>query len=155
MGPSSKAVTTMGTPKAMPPMAGTRIIHSKMEARARPKPTITEISLSHNSPPITEARARTKPTKTKVIGMATTRPAITNLSMSASMASSSTGTIPKRVHTRGTKRMTRTIRRLRRRNLTMSPSARAGTRSSLLLTRESLSGKKSLQRKILPSSHSG
>jgi hypothetical protein len=154
-GQSSKALTiTVRTTKTMQLTVSTRAILTTTEARAGTIPTTTE-ARAGTIPTTTEARAGTIPIITEVIGMATTRPAITNWSMSTSMASSSTSTILKRVHTRGTKRMTRTIRRLRRRNLITSPSARAATRSSLLPTREFLSGKTSPQRKILSSSHSG
>ena len=74
--------------------------------------------------------------------------------MSTNLASSSTSTILGKGLSRGTKRMNRTIRRLQRRILMMSPSARAGTRSSLFPTTECLSGL-TTPREILSSSHSG
>ena len=140
-GLSSITVTISETTKAITPMASTRIIHTTTEA------------MPGTIPGTTEARAGMIPSTTIVIGMATTRPAIMNLSMLTRRAQSSIGTILRRVHTRGTRRMTRTLRRLRRRNLTMSPSARAGTRSSLLQTTEFLSGKTAPPMEILSSSH--
>ena len=91
----------------------------------------------------------------EVIGMATTRPATMRMSMSTRRVSGSTSTILGKVRTRSTRSISRTIRRLRRRNLMMSPSARAGTRLSLLPTTESLNGTTALPRRILSSSHLG
>jgi hypothetical protein len=96
------------------------------------------------------------PTTMEVIGTAAAiRPVTMKMSMFTRAASSSTHTILKKVHTRGTRRMSRTIRRPRRRNIMMSPSAKAGIRSSLLPITESLSGTTAPHREILSSSHSG
>jgi hypothetical protein len=84
-------------------------------------------------PIVTEAvqAAGITPTTMEVIGMATTaRPVTMRMTMFTRAVSSSTHTIHKKAHTRGTRRMSRTIRRPQRRNIMMSPYARAGTRSS-------------------------
>jgi hypothetical protein len=73
-GLSSITVTISKTTKAITPMASTRIIHTTTEARPGMIPSTTE------------ARAGMIPNTTIVIGMATTRQAITNLSMSTSKA---------------------------------------------------------------------
>ena len=96
------------------------------------------------------------PTTMEFIGMATTaRPVTMRMTMFTRAVSSSTHTIHKKAHTRGTRRMSRTIRRPRRRNIMMSLFARAGTRSSLLPITECLSGTTAPTREILSSNHSG
>jgi len=90
------------------------------------------------------------PTTMEVIGMAaTTRPATMKMSMLTRAASRLTHTILGKANTRGTRRISRTIRRPRRKNIMMSLCARAGTRSSLLPITEYLSGITALPREIL------
>jgi hypothetical protein len=96
------------------------------------------------------------PTTMELIGTATTARLLTmRMNMPTSMVSSSTHTTIGKALIRGTKRMTRTIRWPRRRNMMMSLCAREGTRSSLLLITEFLSGTTVPPRRILSLSHSG
>ena len=147
--------------RTQPMMRSTRTRRKTQPMRGRPriiKRTAGSSAGTGIIPIVTEAvqAAGITPTTMEVIGMVTAaRPLTMRMTMFTRAVSSSTHTIHKKAHTRGTRRMSRTIRRPRRRNLMMSPYARAGTRSSLLPITECLSGTTAPTREILSSNHSG
>jgi hypothetical protein len=130
MGQSLTTPTTRWAPKVMPSMAGTRSETQPLRSASRIKRRAgssagagTILTTKEDIP-----AAGMIPITMEVIGMATTRPVTMKMSMLTREASISTHTILKKAHSKDTRRISRTIRRLPRRNLMMSPSARAGTR---------------------------
>ena len=159
-GPTGQSSTTPdGPPKVMPPITSTRSKTQPMRSSTSRIKRKADSSAGTGIIPITTEAAQAAgiiPITMEVIGMAATiRPANMKMSMLTRAASRLTHSILGKANTRGTRRISRIISPPRRRNIMMSLSARAGTRSSLLPITEYLSGTTAPPREILSSSHSG